>query len=210
MSHRLAHVEAVGDARAVGDHQRHSRPGLCFQQRFDRLDIAGAEGDVGDVDVAERHGFEPEVLLGDSLASSGELGDCPAWCCLRCLTTGVRVHLGVEHEHIHVATATEHVVETARPDVVGPSVASDDPHGLAYQRADQFQQQCRIRMISGRQRGAQLLDTRSLFADGYVAGIVDSGHDGRREGRDRRVTTGRRRACRADRALRVAEHRGRA
>ena len=52
---------------------------------------------------------------------------------LRGLAAGVRVHLGVEHEHVDVATGTEHVIEAAGADVVRPTVAADDPDVLADQ-----------------------------------------------------------------------------
>ena len=129
--HRLGHVDAVGDAGAVGDHQRRPGPGVGLQQRLDRLDVVGADRDLGDVDVAVGPGDGPEVLLGGVLAGGGELGDRAAGRRLRRLAAGVRVHLGVEHQDVHVPARRQDVVETAEADVVGPAVAADDPDALA-------------------------------------------------------------------------------
>ena len=136
LGHRLAHVETMCNAGAVGDHQRNTGPCFGFEQRLDGLDIAGAEGDLRDVDIAEGHCLQPEVLLGGAFAPGRELGDRAAWRGLRRLAARVRVHLGVQHENVHVAAAAEHVIKSAGADVVGPSVTADDPDRLADQRAE--------------------------------------------------------------------------
>ena len=73
--HRLGHVDAVRDARAVGDHERRSRPGFGFEQRPDGLGVVGAQRDLRHVDVAVGAGDRAQVLLGRALAARGELGD---------------------------------------------------------------------------------------------------------------------------------------
>ena len=50
--------------------------------------------------------------------------------CLGRLAAGVGVDLGVEHQHVDVASAGQHVVQAAEADVVGPAVAADDPDAL--------------------------------------------------------------------------------
>ena len=69
-----------------------------------------------------------------SLPADGELGDRADRGRLGLLATGVGVDLGVEHQHVDVATRREDVVEAAVADVVGPAVAADDPHRTRRQR----------------------------------------------------------------------------
>ena len=135
--HRGPHVDPVGDARRVGDDQRRSRPRLGLGERLDRLDVVRTDRDLRDVDVAVASRFDAEVLLRGVLAAGRELRHRGAGRGLRGLPARVRVHLGVEHEDVHVATRPQHVVETSGADVVGPTVAPDDPHVLAHERARQ-------------------------------------------------------------------------
>jgi GNAT superfamily N-acetyltransferase len=129
-SRPLAHVDAVGDAVAVGDDQRGPVVGLRLAERLQRLLGVGAHRHPGHVHVAVRDGLQGQVLLARLLARRGELGDGADRRGLRGLAAGVGVHLGVEHQHVDVAARGEHVVEAAGADVVGPAVAADDPHRL--------------------------------------------------------------------------------
>ena len=127
----VAHLDAVGDAVAIGDHQRWPVVGLRLAERLQRLLGIGAHRDAGDVHAAVGDRLQGEVLLGHRLAGGGELGDGAERRRLGHLPAGVGVHLGVEHQHVHVAPAGQHVIEAAGPDVVGPAVAADDPHAAA-------------------------------------------------------------------------------
>ena len=129
----VAHLETVGDAMAVGDHQRRSGVGLRFSEGLQRLLPVGAHCHLGDIDIPVRDRLQRKVLARHRLSASGELGDRPQRGGLRHLPTGVRVHLGVEHQHVDVASAGQHVVQAAGTDVVGPAVAPDDPHAAAHQ-----------------------------------------------------------------------------
>ena len=104
-----------------------------LDERLRGLGVVGADGDLGDVDVAVGPGDGAEVLLADALAGGGELGDRAAGGRLGRLTAGVGVHLGVEHEDVDVPAARQDMVEAAEADVVGPPVATDDPDALAHQ-----------------------------------------------------------------------------
>ena len=140
VGHRLAHVDPVGDAGAVGDDQRRTRPGIGLEQRLGRLEVVRAHRDLGDVDVAVRTRDRAEVLLGGPLAGGRELRHGAARRRLRGLATGVRVDLGVEDEDVDVPTGREDLVDTSEADVVGPAVAADDPDALAHQIAGERQQ----------------------------------------------------------------------
>jgi hypothetical protein len=43
------------------------------------------------------------------------------------LAAGIGIDFGVEHKHVDVAVAREHVIEAAVTDVVGPTVAAQQP-----------------------------------------------------------------------------------
>ena len=103
---------------------------LGLVEGLDRRGRIGAHRDVGDVHVLVLHLHETEVLLGLDLAGGGELGDRAGGRGLRSLTAGVGVHLGIHDENLDVAAGSEHVVQTAVADVVGPAVAAENPHGL--------------------------------------------------------------------------------
>ena len=69
VAHRLGHVDAVGDAGAVGDDERRSRPGVGLEQRLDGLRVVGPQRDLGHVDVAVGARDRAEVFLGRALAA---------------------------------------------------------------------------------------------------------------------------------------------
>ena len=178
VTHRLGHVDAVGDARRVGDHERRPGPGVGLEQGLGRLQVVGADGDLGHVDVAVGPGDGAEVLLAAGLAGGGELGHGASRRRLGRLTTSVRVHLRVEHEDVDVAPRRQHVVEAAEADVVGPPVAADDPHTLAGEAAGERQQVAgglRTGAVAGGewlQRLAQRGDPLTLGADADLGPLV--------------------------------------
>ena len=155
----------MGDAVAVGDDQRRSLVGLRLAQRPQGLLGVGAHCHPGDVDVAIGDRLQGEVLLGNPLAGGGELGHRAERRRLGGLPAGVGVDLGVEDQHVDVATARQHVVQSAGPDVVGPAVAADDPDAAPHQLVDHAAQvdDGRIGLvIQGVQTAAQLVDPRAL------------------------------------------------
>ena len=144
--HPLAHVDAVRDAVAVGDHQRRPVVGLRLAQRPQGLLRVGAHRHPRHVHVAVGDRLQRQVLLGHGLAGRGELGDRAERRRLGRLPAGVGVHLGVEHQHVHVTPAGQHVIQPAGADVVGPAVAADQPHAAPDQVVE--------RRFAGPQRGA--------------------------------------------------------
>ena len=77
----------------------------------ERLLGVGTHRDAGHVHAAVGDRLEGHVLLGHGLAGGRELGDRAERRRLRHLAAGVGVDLGIEHEHVDVAPAREHVVE---------------------------------------------------------------------------------------------------
>ena len=74
--------------------------------------------------------------MGIVLPAAANFATAPSGVAFDICPPGVRVHLGVEHEHVDVVPAGQHVVEAAGPDVVRPAVAADDPHAAPDQVID--------------------------------------------------------------------------
>ena len=153
-------LDSVGNAMAVGEHEWTGRrtprppgtPGSAADQRRSRRGrrtrcrtrSPGAR-DPSSARSCRRATFPPR--------QRGRFGH---------LAAGVRVHLGVEDEHVDVAPAREDVVEPTGADVVGPPVAADDPdspsgHGGRPRSSGRD----RVRG-QGRQPPLQLLDPLAL------------------------------------------------
>ncbi len=163
--HAEAHVDAVGDAVAVGENERRPRIGLGLAEGLQRMLRIGAHGDLGDIDIAVSDRLEGEILSGRPLARRGELCDRPERRRLRRLAAGVGIDLGVEHQYVDVPTGGEHMVETAIADVVGPAVAAHDPDAATDQVIDDRQQVEGKRLLDAQQPGLQLRDPDALRAD---------------------------------------------
>ena len=202
VAHRLGHVDAVGDARRVGDHERRPGPGVGLEEGLGRLEVVGPDGDLGDVDVAVGAGDGAEILLAARLAGGGELGHGAPGRRLRRLAAGVRVHLGVEHEDVDVAPGRQDVVEPAEADVVGPAVAADDPHALAGQAAGECQQ------VAGRRHRRGRRSRRAAAARRGARRPARAGRGCRPRTPDRRPGSTRR-ASATDGAAELLEQRGR-
>ena len=124
---RFAHVDAVVDARRVADNKRRSVVSLGFFQRFYELRFVCAHGALRHVNIAVGCGDHAQILLFHAFARRCELRNRADRGGLRCLSARVGINFGVEHKHVHVFAACEHVVESAVTDVVRPAVAADDP-----------------------------------------------------------------------------------
>ena len=146
--------------------------GLGLEERLGRLRHLGAERHLRDVDVAVHVRQQAQVLLADRLAGGGELGGGAERRRLRLLAAGVRVHLGVEHEHVDVAAVREHVVEPAVADVVGPSVAADEPHALLHEVVGQRLQPARLCGLNRGELLPERLDPLALLRDARLARLV--------------------------------------
>ena len=132
LGHPLGHVDAVGDAVAVGQDQRRPRIVLSLQEGPDRVLIAGAHRHRRDIDMAVGHRHQTEILLGGLLAAAGELGDGRQGCGFGALAAGVRVHLGVEHQNVHIAPRRQNVIEAA--ETVGQFIAGRKREELEQDR----------------------------------------------------------------------------
>src|SRR5699024_9237427 len=73
------------------------------------------------------------------------------------LTTGVGVHLGVKDHDVDVVAGSQHVVQAAVTDVVGPAVAAEDPEALLGQELLILQDLLGLVAAAGFQRSDQVL-----------------------------------------------------
>ncbi len=67
------------------------------------------------------------------LTGSSELADLTDVGGLGSLSAGVGVNLGVEDEDVDIVAGSQDVIQTAEADIVGPTVAAEDPEGLLGQ-----------------------------------------------------------------------------
>jgi len=128
------------NAGAVGDDQAWPVITLSFLDGIDGLCIFGAKGHLCHIDVAIAHGDQSQILLADGLTAGGEFGNRTDGRGLGGLSTSVGVNLGVQHQHVDVLAGSQHVVQTAITDVIGPTVTTDNPDAFVDQIVSQIVQ----------------------------------------------------------------------
>ena len=99
--------------------------------------------------------MRPMSLRGVALPPAANFATAPRGVAFEAWPAGVRVDLGVEHQHVHVAAGGQHVVEARRADVVGPAVAADDPDGLAHEVAGEAREAPRGGVAAAPRGGAR-------------------------------------------------------
>ncbi len=111
----------------------------------------------------------PRSLRGADLAAGRKLRHGRQRRRLGRLAARVRVDLGVQHQHVYVAPARQHMVQTAVADVIGPAVAAENPNTLLHQLVGQAVQVLGRRIIVAFQRCLQLRHVGALCFDaGFV------------------------------------------
>ena len=80
------------------------------------------------------HHANAEIFTRLALAVLAKLRDGSQRRSLRCLTAGIGVALGIEHQNINVFGQTQHVVETTEANIIGPAVAANQPDRFFHQR----------------------------------------------------------------------------
>mmetsp|Transcript_7487 Transcript_7487/g.20229 ORF Transcript_7487/g.20229 Transcript_7487/m.20229 type:complete len:1155 (+) Transcript_7487:2178-5642(+) len=121
--------EAVAPIHAsgVGDDDRGAIVGLGLLEGLHRLVDVRRKRNGGHVGVLVHHGDRAQVLLLPSVAASCHLLRDALGGGLGELEAGVGVALGVKNQDVDVLARGQHVVQAAEADVVGPTVAADDP-----------------------------------------------------------------------------------
>ncbi|CAN3961830.1 Transcriptional regulator, partial [Dysosmobacter welbionis] len=137
--HRLLHLvlgtahagfDMLLQAGAVADDDGGAGIGLRLPQGLQGLGLVITHGHLGHIHIAVGHQDGAQVLLGHLLAAGGELGHGGGGGGLGGLAAGVGVHLGVQHQQVHIPVLGHDVIDAAEADVVGPAVAADGPDGL--------------------------------------------------------------------------------
>ena len=153
-----AALDGVHLARGIANDQRRAVVSFGFLDGLQGLGLVGAHGDLCHIDIAVAHGDLRKALLLDFLAGYGKLCNLADVGSLGSLAAGVGIHFGIEHEDVDVLVGRQHVVHAAEADIIGPAVASEDPHGLLVQvilvGKDLFDQ---IAAVAGLELGNQSL-----------------------------------------------------
>ena len=131
--HACRHIDSVGDTVRVCNDDRRAVIRFGFYKRFQRLFVPGTHRDTCHIGVAVGHGNHAQVFFGHRSSGSSEFRDRSFRCRFRCLSTGVRVNFGVEHNQVDVLAARGDMVYPAVPDIVGPAVATDAPDAFFCQ-----------------------------------------------------------------------------
>ena len=95
---------------------------LCLADRFEGLCLVSTHSDLSYIDITIGGSNHTQVFLADTLTHSCELSDSAERRSLGCLTTGVGVHLGIEHEDVDIFAGSDNVVESAVTDIIGSTV----------------------------------------------------------------------------------------
>src|SRR5579884_1459883 len=174
----LDHIDAMRDTVAVGDDERGAIIRLGIDEGAQGLLIVGSHRHARDVDVTIGHRQHAQVFLGQGLAARREFGDGPARRRFRGLPSCVRVHFGIQHQHVDVAPGGQDMIEAAVADIVGPAIAADNPDALAHQHVRDSEQVARMGRLPliGKLRALQSPlqdgDARALALDACFAGLI--------------------------------------
>jgi hypothetical protein len=129
---------------AIREDQRGALVRFSLKQSPDRVGIIATHRHARDVNRAVADGLHREILLAGLFATGGKLRNRPTRCGFGHLPARVRVHFSIQYHHVDVHSGAEHVIESAKPDVIGPSVAAHEPNALAHQRIGNRHQVARV------------------------------------------------------------------
>ena len=106
---RFTHTcfQTVVDTRSVSDDERRSRISLRLADSLEGLSLVSAHSDLCYINISVRGSNHTEVFLTNALTHRSELSDSAERRCLGCLTTGVGVHLGIEHEDVDIFAGSD-------------------------------------------------------------------------------------------------------
>ena len=93
----LVHGLPMLDAGRVANDQRWALPLHGLFHNLDGMIEVSHHVDRTNVDIAVLLRDHAQVLLGNTLATSRETGDCAKWCGLAALSTSIAVNLSIHH-----------------------------------------------------------------------------------------------------------------
>ena len=126
-------VVPVRNATGVGNNQRRTFVRFGLLEGLHHVAVVAAQRHLRHINRPITNRFHGQVFSAVRLACRGKLGYRAARCGLRHLPAGIRVNLGIQHQHVHILARPKHVVQSAEADVERPSVAAQNPHALAHQ-----------------------------------------------------------------------------
>src|SRR4051794_9190194 len=149
----------------VGDYDAGSVVGLRLEESFKSVLVLGTHGYAGHVDVPVSHGHETEILLRPRLPAGCKLRNSGARGSFGGLSASIRIHLGIEHQQVHVSAAGQDVIETAIADVIRPAVAAYDPDTLLNEHVGDREQLPRFNGVVALQLVLEYFNSLPLFED---------------------------------------------
>ena len=115
------------DTWSISNDERWSVVSLSFLESLESLSLVSSHCNLSYIYIAVSCSNHTKILLANALTRSSELSDSTEWCCLRRLTTSIRINLSIDYEDVNVFARSNHMVETSVADVVRSTVTTDDP-----------------------------------------------------------------------------------
>ena len=142
------------------------------------LSGVGTHSDLGHVHIAVLHGDLGKALLLHFLTGCGKLADLADVGGLGSLSAGVGIDLSIKDEDVHILLGGDNVIQSAVADVVGPAIATEDPHGLLGQILLLAQQVSRNGAgLAIAEQGALCLQLGSVLGELRIGGQLLHGAD---------------------------------
>ena len=95
--------------------------------------ILGSHDHGSHIYISIAHGHQTQVLFVARFSAGGEFGHRTQRSGFGALTSGVRINLGIQQQHVHIATTGPHMIQTTVADVISPPIAPNNPYPLAHQ-----------------------------------------------------------------------------
>ena len=114
----------------ISQNQRGSRICLCLCNGADTLIIIGAHGNLRHIDITITHGNRRQVFLFDLFSSCRKLSNRSKRRGFRGLPSGIGINFRIKHKNINVSAACQHMIQTAKSNIIGPAVTAKNPFGF--------------------------------------------------------------------------------
>ena len=160
----------MGDTVGVSNDQGWALPGFGFPESPYGVGHVGTHRNLSHIYVAVRHGHHAEVLLAGRLTSRRKLRHSRARGRLGCLSAGVGVHGGVQHQHVHIQARSQNMVQTAVTNVVRPAITTDNPDALLHQVVSHREELLATRAAILFKDCLELLNADALIFDAFLIG----------------------------------------
>ena len=120
----------MADTRGVGDDKRGTGIAFSLTDGLYGLVIVCAHSDLCYIHIAIAHGHACQVFLAGALSAGRKFCSGAGRGRLGGLTACIGINLRIKYQDIDILTAGKNVIQSAEADIIGPSVASENPLGL--------------------------------------------------------------------------------